>query len=172
MVGVVVGFILNDYYSTPTVNTVVKTEVKYVTDTQYIKIPKIVKVVESVEVSLPNDCDSLRTVCHEIAQSYNSRVYYEDTLRLDTLGVVVLKQQVVRNSIDSLKYIYSVVRGTYTTIINTTHTDSQGLFVGAVVGPKTLAPNIQYLFKSNYTVSLGYDFYNKSFLVGASIKIK
>ena len=118
--------------STPPVEPEVITEVVTqwdtikVTEKEYV--PKYIRktVVEIDTFSAPIDTVS-------ILKDYYAKYFYTDTIKIDTLGTIVINDTVTRNLI-SMRDVQSNIFIPTTTITNTTYLYKRELFWGVAVG--------------------------------------
>ena len=118
--------------STPPVEPEVITEVVTqwdtikVTEKEYV--PKYIRktVVEIDTFSVPIDTIS-------ILKDYYAKYFYTDTIKIDTLGTIVINDTVTRNLI-SMRDVQSNIFIPTTTITNTTYLYKRELFWGVAVG--------------------------------------
>ena len=118
--------------STPPVEPEVITEVVTQWDTIRVAekeyVPKYIRktVVEIDTFSVPIDTIS-------ILKDYYAKYFYTDTIKIDTLGTIVINDTVTRNLI-SMRDVQSNIFIPTTTITNTTYLYKRELFWGVAVG--------------------------------------
>jgi hypothetical protein len=123
--------------STPPVEPEVITEVVTqwdtikVTEKEYV--PKYIRktVVEIDTFSVPIDTVS-------ILKDYYAKYFYTDTIKIDTLGIIVINDTVTRNLI-SIRDVQSNLFIPTTTITNTIYLKKRELFGGVSVGSSPTA---------------------------------
>jgi len=167
----IVGMWIYDLLN-PHTETITRTEIKYKTikETKYINEPKLISVVLPEDtVVIPTDTSALISLYKELHKSYFTRKFYKDTLILDSIGFCLLEQQIIKNSIDSMKYSYSlnIPEKTVYTVVN----KKNSLYIGGLVGKDIFAPTLEYNYK-NYGFGVGYNFYNNGFLATFKYKIR
>jgi len=146
-------------------------------DSIIIAKDNIVKVHYKVYEKLPPDTFFIPSDTSDIINRYKSLLFkfytqnqFVDTLKLDTIGKVYIKNFVYRNNLDSTTYSYCV--NSYQKETKIFVKDKNSLYIGGLVGMSNLGPSATYLRNQKYGYTAGYDILSKSVYVGFSAKIK
>jgi hypothetical protein len=105
-----------------------------------------------------------------IHKDYYTKRYYKETYKIDTIGTASIKGRVFMNKLDSLEFTYNLKAPT---IINTiiVANPKNSLYIGGLVGTKSIMPIVIWNNKEKYNYFIGYDLVQKSFNVGIAVNI-
>lgn len=145
--------------SSPVVETIVTTEVKWdtVSTTSEVFVPK---VVERVVIDIDTFSSPIDTM--SILKDYYSKNYFRDTIKLDTLGIVIIHDTITENNIYSRVINSRVNIPTKTTTI-TNYVNTRELYWGIGISGYKEIDNIsgQILYRNKkgnaYSMGLGLD---------------
>ena len=175
VIGLILGLIGGYLYTYLYPNTIIEEKVeykyKYATKTVYIDAPTIRSfVLPEDTLYIPTDTAELIARYRKLWASYNTRNYYQDTLKFDTLGYAVVNQQVIKNTIDNIIYTYNL------TIPEKTITKfvypKNSLYIGGLVGQGNISPMVMYTNKGKYNYLVSYNLVRSEVSAGVIIKIR
>ena len=175
IIGLILGLIGGYLYTYLYPNTIIEEKVeyryKYATKTVYIDAPTIRSfVLPEDTLYIPTDTAELIARYRKLWASYNTRNYYQDTLKFDTLGYAVVNQQVIKNTIDNIIYTYNL------TIPEKTITKfvypKNSLYIGGLVGQGNISPMVMYTNKGKYNYLVSYNLVRSEVSAGVIIKIR
>ena len=174
-IGLILGLIGGYLYTYLYPNTIIEEKVeyryKYATKTVYLDKPKIRSfILPEDTLYIPADTAELIARYRKLWASYNTRNYYQDTLKFDTLGYAVVNQQVIKNTIDNIIYTYNL------TIPEKTITKfvypKNSLYIGGLVGQGNISPMVMYTNKGKYNYLVSYNLVRSEVSAGVIIKIR
>ena len=175
VIGLILGLMGGYLYTYLYPNTIIEEKVeyryKYATKTVYIDAPTIRSfVLPEDTLYIPTDTAELIARYRKLWASYNTRNYYQDTLKFDTLGYAVVNQQVIKNTIDNIIYTYNL------TIPEKTITKfvypKNSLYIGGLVGQGNISPMVMYTNKGKYNYLVSYNLVRSEVSAGVIIKIR
>lgn len=171
ILGIIIGLTYSYLYPNVVIDEKVEYRYKYATKTVYIDAPTIRSVVLPEDtIYIPADTAELIARYRKLWTSYNTRNYYQDTLKFDTLGYAVVNQQVIKNTIDNIIYTYNL------TIPEKTITKfvypKNNLYIGGLVGQSNISPMIVYTNKGKYNYLVSYNLVRSEISAGVLIKFK
>lgn len=171
ILGIIIGLTYSYLYPNVVIDEKVEYRYKYATKTVYIDAPTIRSfVLPEDTIYIPADTAELIARYRKLWTSYNTRNYYQDTLKFDTLGYAVVNQQVIKNTIDNIIYTYNL------TIPEKTITKfvypQNNLYIGGLVGQSNISPMIVYTNKGKYNYLVSYNLVRSEISAGVLIKFK
>ena len=171
ILGIIIGLTYNYLYPNVVIEEKVEYRYKYATKTVYIDAPTIRSfVLPEDTIYIPADTAELIARYRKLWTSYNTRNYYQDTLKFDTLGYAVVNQQVIKNTIDNIIYTYNL------TIPEKTITKfvypKNNLYIGGLLGVGNISPVIMYTNKGKYNYLVSYNLVRSEINAGVLIKFK
>ena len=171
ILGLMGGYLYTYLYTNTIIEEKVEYKYKYATNTVYIDAPTIRSfVLPEDTLYIPTDTAELIARYRKLWASYNTRNYYQDTLKFDTLGYAVVNQQVIKNTIDNIIYTYNL------TIPEKTITKfvypKNSLYIGGLVGVGNISPMVMYTNKGKYNYLVSYNLVRSEVSAGVIIKIR
>lgn len=99
-----------------------------------------------IEVKAPNNIDTFKVDTSKIVADYLSKVYYKDSIKLDSIGYVIIKDTVQGNRIQWRKvtYNYSIKEKTIT---NTVYKNKNKFYLGGSLNTRG-GTGVGVLYKS------------------------
>ena len=174
-IGIIIGIIIGSIYFLYNPKEIIKEKVeikyKYATNTVYLDAPKIKSfILPEDTLVIPADTVELIARYKLLWVNHNTRNFYQDTLKFDTLGYCVANQQVIRNKIDSLNYTYNlkIPEKTITKFVY----PKNSLYIGGLVGKENISPMIVYTNKGKYNYMASYNLIRSEINAGVIIKIR
>lgn len=175
VIGLILGILGGYLYTLLYPNTIIEEKVeyryKYATKIVYLDKPIIRNfILPEDTLYIPTDTAELIARYREIWLSHNTRNLYRDTLTFDTLGYAIIDQQVFRNTLDSVKYEYSlkIPEKTITRIVY----PKNSLYIGGLIGKENISPMIVYTNKGKYNYLVSYNLVRSEISAGVIIKIR
>lgn len=175
VIGLILGLIGGYLYTYLYPNTIIEEKVeyryKYAIKTVYLDKPIIRNfILPEDTLFIPADTAELIARYKKLWLSHNTRNLYKDTLTFDTLGYAVIDQQVFRNTLDSVKYEYSlkIPEKTITRIVY----PKNSLYIGGLIGKENISPMIVYTNKGKYNYLVSYNLVRSEISAGVIIKIR
>ena len=171
ILGILGGYLYTLLYPNIIIEEKVEIKYKYVEKTVYLDAPKIRSfILPEDTLFIPADTAELIARYRNLWLSHNTRNLYRDTLTFDTLGYAVIDQQVFRNTLDSMKYEYSlkIPEKTITRIVY----PKNNFYIGGLIGKEKLAPAVMYTRSGKYNFFVDYNLINNSVSGGVLVKIK
>lgn len=164
----------------PIIETRVETETVIEYDTVHIErteyVPKYYETIVTVTDTVPASVDTL-----SILKDYYTKISYQDTIALDTLGYIVLNDTITQNRIYSRAIDPSIQIPIITnTIKETIYINNRELYAGPVVNFNSNGVNFvggSLLLKDklghNFYSSIGFDRdFNVTYQVGVNWKLQ
>lgn len=171
ILGILGGYLYTLLYPNIIIEEKVEIKYKYVEKTVYLDAPKIRSfILPEDTLFIPADTAELIARYRNLWLSHNTRNLYRDTLTFDTLGYAVINQQVFRNTLDSVKYEYSlkIPEKTITRIVY----PKNSLYIGGLIGKENISPMIVYTNKGKYNYLVSYNLVRSEISAGVIIKIR
>ena len=118
----------NNNINTPEIITVTETKWDTLKVDSLVYIPKWKTRIETIHDTIPTDIDTI-----SILKDYYAKYFYSDTIKLDTLGSIIINDTITRNLI-SIRDVQSNIFIPTTTITNTAYLYKREFFGGISVG--------------------------------------
>ena len=171
ILGIIIGLTYSYLYPNVVIDEKVEYRYKYATKTVYIDAPTIRSfVLPEDTLYIPTDTAELIARYRKLWTSYNTRNFYQDTLKFDTLGYAVVNQQVIKNTIDNIIYTYNLTIPEKTTTKFVYPKNS--LYIGGLVGQSNISPMVMYTNKGKYNYLVSYNLVRSEVNAGVLIKFK
>ena len=174
-IGIIIGIIIGSAYFLYNPQEVIKEKIeikyKYATNTVYLDAPKIRSfILPEDTLVIPADTAELIARYKSLWINHNTRNFYQDTLKFDTLGYCVINTQVIKNNLDSLngKFSLKIPEKTITKFVY----PKNSLYIGGLVGKETVSPMIMYTNKGKYNYMVSYNLVRSEINAGVVIKIR
>lgn len=171
ILGILGGYLYTLLYPNIIIEEKVEIKYKYVEKTVYLDAPKIRSfILPEDTLFIPADTAELIARYRNLWLSHNTRNLYKDTLTFDTLGYAVIDQQVFRNTLDSVKYEYSlkIPEKTITKFVY----PKNNFYIGGLIGKENISPMIVYTNKGKYNYLVSYNLVRSEISAGVIIKIR
>lgn len=153
-----IGYLVTYFFPKEIVTTRIEYRTRVYTKTVYLNaIPTVRGVILPEDtITIPADTAELIARYKKLWYGYYTRNLYSDTLSFDTLGHVVINQQVIMNRIDSMNYSYrlNIPEKTITNTVIKRH----NFYMGSEIGISNFSVIGKYNNSNKYDVFLRYNF--------------